>query len=89
MHDAIKPEYALILIMLVPCIAGAFLAYRRGRSIIGWGILCALFPIFLMVIYFNKPLKEVPGGSRRCASCREWIPWKAPACKYCGAPQQH
>ncbi len=86
MNGAIKPEHALILIMVVPCLIGAFLAYRRGRNIVGWGVLCAVFPIFLLVIYFNKPLREVPGAFRRCTSCGEFFPWKSAACKYCGAP---
>ncbi|HEY6008181.1 MAG TPA: hypothetical protein VIU40_07635 [Geobacteraceae bacterium] len=88
MADFIKPEYTLILIMLVPCVVGAYLAHHRGRNIIGWGVLCALFPVFLLVIYFNKPLREVPGGFRRCGSCGEYIPWKSATCKYCGTEQQ-
>jgi membrane protease YdiL (CAAX protease family) len=87
MTDVIKPAYAIVLIMLVPCIVGGVLARNRGRSIVGWGVLCAVFPIFLLVLYFKHPLEEVPGGFRRCGSCGEFIPWKRAACKYCGAEQ--
>ena len=85
MTDAIKPEYFLLLIMLPPALGGAWLARNRGRNILIWSVLCAIFPIFLMVIFFEKPLREVPGGFKRCTSCGEYIKWQATACKYCKA----
>jgi hypothetical protein len=86
MTDSVKPEYIVLLIMAVPGTIGGILAYYRGRSVIGWCILAALFPVFILVIYFNKPLKEVPGGFRCCPGCREYVKWKDAACKYCGTP---
>ena len=87
MNDTIKPEWFLVAIMLVPCVIGTFLAYHRGRSIVGWGVICALFPVFLLVIYFHKPLREVRGGFKRCGACREFIKWGEKVCRYCAAPQ--
>jgi hypothetical protein len=87
MTDVIKPEYALLLIMAPPALIGAMFARNRGRSLLLWGLLSALFPIFLMVAYFQKPLRDVPGGFKRCTSCGEFIKWKAAVCKYCSAPQ--
>ncbi|HEY6837672.1 MAG TPA: hypothetical protein VI389_02910 [Geobacteraceae bacterium] len=87
MHEAIRPEWFIIIVMLVPCIIGGVFAYHRGRSVIGWGVLSALFPIFLLVIYFNKPLREVRGGFKRCSACGEFIKWKSATCKYCGTAQ--
>ena len=87
MTDYIQPAYAILLITIPPALLGAKLAHNRGRNILGWAFLSALFPIFLMVVYFEKPLKEVPGGFRRCASCGEFIKWKADVCKYCNAGQ--
>lgn len=87
MLDFIQPGYAvLLLVMLVPAAGGVILARNRGRNILVWGALCAIFPIFLMVIYFEKPLREVEGGFKRCPACKEFIPWKAAECKYCTAP---
>lgn len=76
----------LALIILLLAAAGGRLARNRGRNILVWGVLSALFPIFIMVIYFEKPLKEVPGGFRRCPACREFNPWKAEHCRYCATP---
>jgi hypothetical protein len=75
----------LALLMLVPAVFGGMLARNRGRSILLWALLAAIFPIFLMVIYFEKPLREVPGGFKRCTSCGEFNKWAAAACKYCAA----
>lgn len=36
-------------------------AANRGRNVIAWSLLCALFPPLLVVIYFSKPLCEVEG----------------------------
>ncbi|HEX8960718.1 MAG TPA: hypothetical protein VF775_04025 [Geobacteraceae bacterium] len=87
MLDYIKPAHILMLIPLLPALGAAILAHHRGRNIVGWAIVSALFPIFLLVIYFEKPLREVPGGFKRCSSCDEFIPWKADTCKYCSTAQ--
>ena len=88
MFNYIQPGYVvLLLVMLLPAVGGGILARNRGRNILVWGILCAIFPIFLMVVYFEKPLREVEGGFRRCTSCNEFIPWESAVCKYCNAPR--
>jgi hypothetical protein len=75
----------LALIILLQAAVGGRLARNRGRNSFGWGLLSAIFPIFIMIVYFEKPLKEVPGGFKRCPACREYIPWQAAHCKYCSA----
>ncbi len=86
MTGSVKPEYVVILIMMVPAVIGGVLAANRARSVLLWSVLCALFPVFLMVIYFNKPLKEVPGKFRKCPACGEYLKWRDDVCKYCQAP---
>jgi hypothetical protein len=88
MQDYLRPELAIILLIIIPpAIAAAIFARNRGRNILVWSVISAIFPIFLMIIYFEKPLKEVPGGFKRCLSCGEFIKWKVNTCKYCQAEQ--
>jgi hypothetical protein len=74
------------LLIMVQAVAGGWLARNRGRNMLLWGALSSLFPIFIMIIYFEKPLREVPGGFRRCPACGEFITWQSGHCKYCAAP---
>ena len=77
-----------IFVLVVACgAAGGVLAYNRGRSLPGWCVLCGICPLFLVVIYFRKPLREMPGVFKRCSFCREFIRWRDVACRHCGATQ--
>lgn len=58
MPGFVKPEYTILIIMLISCIAGAALASVRERSIVGWGVACALFPPLILVICFLQPLSR-------------------------------
>jgi hypothetical protein len=82
-----KPGVFIFVLVVVFGVAGGVLAYNRGRSLPGWCILCALCPLFLVVIYFLKPLREVPGAFKRCGSCGQFIRWRDAACRHCGATQ--
>ena len=87
MVDYVQPAVFLFLMVLVPGVVGGCLAANRGRNVVGWCLLCALFPIFLLVIYFHKPLREVEGKFKRCPNCKEFIKWQEPVCKYCSTEQ--
>ncbi len=87
MNDVIRPELALVLIMAVPGIIGGVLAANRGRSVVVWALLSALFPIFILIVWFEKPVKEVEGKFKKCVQCHEWIKWRDQTCKYCQAEQ--
>ena len=88
MAEFVKPAYlAFLLVIVVPGVAGGILAANRARNFVGWSILCAVFPIFLLVIYFHKPLREVEGKFWKCHSCGEFLKWREDSCKYCNAPR--
>jgi hypothetical protein len=72
-----------LIFMLVPGILGVIFARNRGRNVFGWGALSALFPFALVILYFNKPLREIKGGFKLCSGCGNYISWSAPTCKYC------
>lgn len=77
--------FAFFSINLIAALIGLRMAWARGRNPVGWGLLCLLFPVVLMVIWFKPPVKEVTGGFHRCTSCGEWTKWKERRCKYCSA----
>lgn len=79
-----------VLVFLVPVafgIVGGVMAANRGRSVVLWGILSMVFPICLLIVWYEKPVKEVPGKFRRCTVCGQWLRWREPVCRYCQAPQ--
>lgn len=79
-----------LLVYLVPisfAVAGGKIAANRGRNFFIWGVASALFPICIMIVWFEKPVKEVKGHFRRCSNCREWIKWEESPCRYCGGSQ--
>ena len=78
------PELVVILVILViPGTIGAVLAKNKGRSIIGWFILSAIFYLPILIVLLLPPIKEVPGKYRECPLCKEFVKWNALLCKHC------
>ncbi len=79
-------EYLFIAAFFgLPGISGAWMARTRGKNPLLWGLISAPFPFFVFILWFQKPLVEVPGYFHKCRLCGEVYPWKLEACKYCGA----
>lgn len=72
----------------LPGIAGASLARSRGKNMLLWGLMSALFPFCVFILWFQRPDSEVPGYFRKCAGCGAVYPWKQQACSRCGAAAQ-
>ncbi len=87
MFEYIKPAFLVFLIVIVPGVVGGVLAANRGRKVVGWCLLCALFPPLLLFVYFAKPLCEVEGKFRKCSNCGKLITWDEPICTYCRSAQ--
>ncbi len=85
MSDAFKQVLLVFVFFGIPGIVAAWIASTKGRTILGWFLLCFFFPPTMMMLIFQGPLREVAGHYRQCPSCREFLPWKAIGCKYCGA----
>jgi hypothetical protein len=88
MTHTIPPELYVALIMAVPAVIGGWLAYGRGMNWLLWGILCGLFPVFILAVWFTRPRKEIKGFFRRCGVCGEWIKWREEPCRYCAYRQE-
>lgn len=83
MTNPLPPELYVTLIMAVPALIGGRMAFGRGLLWPVWGIACGIFPVFLLVVWLKKPVKEVQGFFRRCGECGEWIKWKEVPCRHC------
>lgn len=83
MSGYVKPEMIIFLIVVASGICGGWMAANRCRNLIGWCLICALLPVFLLVIYFSRPLCQVEGKFRLCPKCREYIRWNETVCRYC------
>ena len=86
MSDSLKQFLVIFVFFILPGLAGGWIAGTKGRSRLGWFLLCCFFPPTLMAAIFQGPVREVPGHYRRCPQCGEFIKWRESACKYCGAP---
>lgn len=84
MSDAVKQALVLFVFFGVPGLAGARIAFTKGKSALAWFFVCGLFPPTLMILINQTPQKEVQGHYRRCPACDEMQKWKFTACKYCG-----
>lgn len=87
MADIFSPAVLLYLVPAAFAIIAGVMARNRGRNPILWGLCSAVFPICIMIVWFEKPKKEVKGHFRKCSKCSEWIKWKENPCRYCAAPQ--
>lgn len=80
-------EAFIFLPFILSCAIGAWLATRKGRPAFGWGLLCFIFPIALLILLC---LNKVPaaqgeaGPTRACPHCAEEIKAAAKVCKHCG-----
>ena len=87
MTGYVKPVFIFFMVIALAGITGGFMAADRGRKVMAWCLLCAIFPPFLLLLYFARPLCEVEGMFRKCSKCGELIKWHAQVCKFCKSGQ--
>ena len=52
--------FIIIAVPLVSCLLGIIIAGNKGRSRLGWGLGCLLFPLFGLLILLALPSKALP-----------------------------
>ena len=78
--------FRYVLLVIIAGIVGGIIARRKGFNPIWWFILCALFPLLIIVIALLPPL-AAKGYTKRCPYCAEIIKEDANFCKHCGREQ--
>ena len=84
------PIVILLLLWAIVGVVGAFVARSKGRSAVGWFVICVLFPIGLLILLAvpNGRLRGLQSSAdaerKTCPQCTEQVRQEALACCFCG-----
>jgi RNA polymerase subunit RPABC4/transcription elongation factor Spt4 len=72
----------ILVLSLLAAALGAWVAVKKGRNWIVWGLLCFFFPLsFIVLLVMPRVLAR--GLTKRCPECGRVIPHDAVNCEYC------
>lgn len=73
----------LLVLSLAAGVIGAIVADRKGRNRIAWGVVCALFPVAVLLVVLLPPVYS-RGITKQCPHCGEVVSRGAALCGRCG-----
>ncbi len=68
---------------LIAAALGAYLAEKQGRNWLLWGLLCAVFPLTLVVLLILPPVQGKV-EARGCPACGMPVHPGDTVCRHCG-----
>lgn len=74
--------YRILILRAVAGVVGGYVAYRKGRSMLIWGVACAVIPLAVLVVLFLPPVLT-KGQTKRCPHCSRIVPAGDTICRYC------
>lgn len=77
----------IFILQLVSGLVGAAIASAKGRSAVGWFLICFLVPFSVVVLLFLPVVRASVRKTRKCAFCTASIPEEERVCPRCGRTQ--
>lgn len=74
--------YRILLLRIIAGIVGGYVAHKKGRSMLIWGLACAVVPLVVIVVLL-LPAVLTEGRTKRCPHCSRIIPSGDTTCRYC------
>jgi RNA polymerase subunit RPABC4/transcription elongation factor Spt4 len=74
--------YRIMLLRVIAGVVGGYIAYRKGRNMLLWGVACAVVPLVVIVVLL-LPSVVTKGQTKRCPNCSRIIPAGDAVCRYC------
>jgi RNA polymerase subunit RPABC4/transcription elongation factor Spt4 len=74
--------YRILLLRVFAALIGGYVAHRKGRSVVLWGLACGVIPLAVLVVLLLPPVLA-KGRTKRCPHCSRIVPAGDTVCRYC------
>ncbi len=74
--------YRILLLRAVAGVIGGYVAHRKGRNMLIWGLACGIMPLVIIVVLILPPVLA-RGQTKRCPNCSRIVPAGDTVCRYC------